>query len=221
MVDYDAVRAITNEVIEDLEKNHKKLDVVVENAGVSMRSQFKDYSFKNHIQLFDVNVHGPYNHIQCFIDHMIKHKSGQIVGITSLAGKLSIVYRSSYAGSKHAFIGILDTLRTEFQPYGIHVCNIMPGYVNTNLSKNAYSANEGQKFDATDSNIAKGMAADVFAKEAVQAIFMRENELQISDNKLMPFYIMLRGIFPDLAFIRSRNTAKGQVKAIKGTKKNE
>ena len=65
------------------------------------------------------------------------------------------------------------------------------------------------------------MAADVFAKEAVQAIFMRENELQISDNKLMPFYIMLRGIFPDLAFIRSRNTAKGQVKAIKGTKKNE
>ena len=38
MVDYDAVRAITNEVIEDLEKNHKKLDVVVENAGVSMRS---------------------------------------------------------------------------------------------------------------------------------------------------------------------------------------
>ena len=74
---------------------------------------------------------------------MIKHKSGQIVGITSLAGKLSTAYRSSYAGTKHAFIGILDTLRTEFQPYGIHVCNIMPGYVKTNLSKNAYAANEG------------------------------------------------------------------------------
>ena len=65
------------------------------------------------------------------------------------------------------------------------------------------------------------MAADVFAKEAVQAIFMRENELQISDNKLMPFYIMLRGIIPDLAFIGLRNNAKGQVKAIKGDKKNE
>ena len=65
------------------------------------------------------------------------------------------------------------------------------------------------------------MAADVFAKEAVQAIFMRENELQISDNKLMPFYIMLRGIIPDLAFIRSRNNAKGQLKAIRGEEKNE
>jgi len=62
--------------------------------------------------MFDVNVNGPYFHIQCFLDHMIKHKSGQIVGITSVAGKLSTAYRSSYAGSKHALIGILDSLRT-------------------------------------------------------------------------------------------------------------
>ena len=62
--------------------------------------------------MFDVNVNGPYFHIQCFLDYMIKHKSGQIVGITSVAGKLSTAYRSSYAGSKHALIGILDSLRT-------------------------------------------------------------------------------------------------------------
>jgi short-subunit dehydrogenase len=43
---------------------------------------------------------------------MIKNKSGQIVGITSVAGKLGAAYRSSYAGTKHAFIGILDCLRT-------------------------------------------------------------------------------------------------------------
>jgi short-subunit dehydrogenase len=43
---------------------------------------------------------------------MIKNKSGQIVGVTSVAGKLSSAYRSSYGGSKHAFIGILDCLRT-------------------------------------------------------------------------------------------------------------
>ena len=77
-----------------------------------MRCEFKDYPFANHIKLFDLNVHGPYNHIKHFLDHMIKNKSGQIVGITSAAGKLSTAYRSSYAGSKHAFIGILDSLRT-------------------------------------------------------------------------------------------------------------
>ena len=90
----------------------------------------------------------------------------------------------------------------------------MPGYVKTNLSKNAYAANEGEKFNATDSNIAKGMAADAFAKEAVKAIFMKENELQISDIKLAPLMLMLRGLIPDLIFFGLRQNSKNQSKAI-------
>lgn len=86
--------------------------MVVENAGVSMRCEFKEYDFSNHLSLFDVNVHGPVRHIQCFLGHMIKNRGGQIVGITSAAGKLATTYRSSYAGSKHALIGIFDSLRS-------------------------------------------------------------------------------------------------------------
>ena len=96
----------------------------------------------------------------------------------------------------------------------------MPGYVKTNIAKNAYAANEGEKFNITDSNIAKGMAADAFAKEAVKAIFMKENEVQISENKLMPFYIMLRALVPDLAFIGLRQYSKNQFKAVKEEKKD-
>lgn len=88
------------------------MDVVVENAGVSMRSEFKDYDFQNHISMFDVNVHGPFLHLKCLTPHMIKNNSGQIVGITSVQGKISPPFRTSYAGSKHAFIGILDSLRS-------------------------------------------------------------------------------------------------------------
>ena len=85
--------------------------------------------------------------MQCFIDHMIKHKSGHIVGITSVHAKLTTAYRSSYGGSKHGFSGILDSLRAEFSPYGITVTNILPGYVRTNIARNAYSVGEGQKFE--------------------------------------------------------------------------
>lgn len=95
-------------------------------------------------------MHGPYNHIKSILPHLIKHKSGQIVGVSSAAGKLSSAYRSSYAGSKHAFIGIMDSLRTEFAPYGIGVCNIMPGYIRTNLSINAMAAGVNEKFGVTD-----------------------------------------------------------------------
>lgn len=61
--------------------------------------------------MFNVNVNGPYLHLKCLIDHMIKNKSGQIVGISSAQAKLATGYRTSYAGSKHAITGILDSLR--------------------------------------------------------------------------------------------------------------
>lgn len=108
-----------------------------------MRCEFVDYSFENHKSLFDVNVHGPYRHLQLVVPHMIKNKCGHIVGVSSQAGKLATAYRTSYAGSKHAFIGILDSLRTELKPYNIRVCNIMPGYIKTNISKNAMAAGTG------------------------------------------------------------------------------
>jgi short-subunit dehydrogenase len=88
---------------------------------------------------------------------MIKHKGGQIVGITSQNGKLSTAYRSSYTGSKHAFIGILDSIRSELKPYGVRVCNVMPGFIKTNLSKNAFTGAPGEKFGKTDMNIYSGM----------------------------------------------------------------
>lgn len=157
MTDYPSVEKLTQEILADLESKGKKLDMVVENAGVSMRCEFVNYSFQNHQAMFDVNVHGPYRHLQLIAPHMIKNKSGHIVGVSSLAGKLATAYRTSYAGSKHAFIGILDALRTELKPYNIRVSNIMPGYIKTNLSKNALAAGAGQKFGKTDTNIESGM----------------------------------------------------------------
>ena len=108
-----------------------------------MRCEFTDYSFENHKALFDVNVHGPFRHIQALLPHMIKNKSGQVVGVSSLAGKLATAYRSSYAGSKHAFVGILDSLRSEMKPYNVKICNVMPGYIKTNLSINALASGAG------------------------------------------------------------------------------
>jgi len=71
---------------------------------------------------------------------MIQNKAGQIVGISSASGKISPAYRSSYGGSKHALIGIFDSLRTEMAPYNIKITSILPGYVKTNISKNALAS---------------------------------------------------------------------------------
>ena len=93
--------------------------------------------------MFRTNVDGPYKHLQCLLPYLLPQKSSQIVGITSVQGKLATSYRSSYASTKHALIGILDSLRSELHPYNIKVTNIMPGYVLTNISKNALAADAG------------------------------------------------------------------------------
>lgn len=158
MCDFAAIEKVTQRVIEELEAKNEKLDIVVENAGVSMRCRFRDYHFDNHKSLFDINVHGPFRHIQCFVEHIAKNKSGHIVGVTSVAGKLASTHRSSYAGSKHAFVAILDSLRAELRDDGISVTNILPGYVHTNLSKNALSGKPGEKLGFTDKNLASGLS---------------------------------------------------------------
>ena len=60
----------------------------------------------------NINLNGPFNHLQLIAKHMIHNRSGHIVGVTSVAAKLPTAYRSSYACSKNAFVGLLDTLRT-------------------------------------------------------------------------------------------------------------
>ncbi|MFY8046544.1 MAG: SDR family NAD(P)-dependent oxidoreductase, partial [Chitinophagaceae bacterium] len=139
-------------------------------------------------------------------------------GVTSLAGKLSTAYRSSYGGSKHAFIGILDSLRSELRPFGIRVCNIMPGYVRTNLPKNAFAGKPGEKFGKTDLLIDKGMSPAKFAKHAVGAIYNNENEVSICDDWAPVFGIIFRNTCPDIAFFMQFQNAKAQQHAVENAK---
>lgn len=140
-----------------------------------MKCLFEDFAFDNHLSLFDVNVHGPYVHLKSIFPHFIKNKGGKIVGVISVTSKLATAYRSSYGASKHAFLGLLDSLRCELAQYGIKVCSLMPGYINTNISKNCLANAPGQKFGVTDSNVASGLHPDEFAKQAVSAIYDDQN----------------------------------------------
>jgi short-subunit dehydrogenase len=139
---------------------------------------------------------------------MLRRGGGQVVGVTSLAAKLAKAYRSSYAGSKHAFLGVLDSMRAELVPRGIAITNILPGYIKTNLSKNALTASEGERFGRDDENAAKGMDAGEMARQAVRAIYLRVNEVYIGKEWLPVIALILRNICPDLAFRALVSSAK-------------
>lgn len=94
----------------------------------------------------------------------------------------------------------------------------MPGYIKTNLAKNAMAAEKGAKFGRTDGNIANGMEPEKFAREAVGAIYNKENEVSIGEQWSPVLGIILRNICPDLAFQALLRNAKNQEKAVKGSK---
>lgn len=100
----------------------------------------------------------------------------------------------------------------------IKVTMILPGYVKTNISKNALAAEAGKSFGKTDKNIEKGMEVEAFAVEAVKAIYRKENEAQISRSIIVPIGIQLRNLCPDLAFSALVWNSKNQSKAVKEAK---
>ncbi len=144
-----------------------------------------------------VNLNGPLKHLKSIVPHMIKHKSGHVVAISSTAAKLGFSLRTSYAAAKHGIVGALDTIRGEISRHNIHVSNLMPGYVKTNVSNNALSSAPGQTFGKTDTNVGEGMEPSDFAKWAVYEIYVKNPEVAIATNwMLIRTITMIRHIWP-------------------------
>ncbi len=175
------------------------VDVVVNNAGISQRSRAVETSLDVEKHLFDVNYFGTVELTRHLLPHFLERKSGHIVVITSVVGKLGTAIRTSYAASKHALHGYFDSLRAELADTGISVSLVCPGYIRTDVSVNAVGP-DGSKYGKMDVNQEKGMDPDVFARKAVKALNKRKPEIWIGGFEVMGIWLskfapgLLRGI---------------------------
>jgi len=196
-----------------LEKKELKVDVLINNSGVSMRSFFLETTHETEKEMMNINYFGPTLLARLVLPNMLKEKSGQIVLINSIAGKTGTPLRSSYCGSKHALNGFFDSVRAEYGDNGITVTSIHPGYVATAIAKNAF-ASGNEKFGKTDANIGGGMPPRVFAEKAVNAIFFKENETIITKDFKDRVITWLRNLWPDLVFYAISVYKKQDLKAL-------
>ena len=114
-----------------------KVDVLVNNGGISQRSFAKDTLISVDKRIMDINYLGTVALSKALLPHFIENKKGHFVITTSIVGKIGTPLRSSYAASKHALHGFFDSLRAEHFKDNITVTLVCPGFVNTNVSKNA------------------------------------------------------------------------------------
>jgi short-subunit dehydrogenase len=106
----------------------------------------------------------------------LKKTKGQIIGISSLAGRNGIPKRSGYAASKHAMVGFFDTLRIEIAEYGVSVTMIYPDFVATETRKRALGA-DGKPIGKSPVRESEVMPAEKCAQLIIQAAAARKREL--------------------------------------------
>lgn len=171
------------------------IDVLVNNAGISQRSLIKDTQLEVYKQLMDVNYMGTVALSKAILPHFIANQSGHYVTVTSLMGKFGSPYRSGYCGAKHALHGFFDVMRMEHEKDGVKVTLVCPGFVQTDVAKNALTADgSAQKNDdvATKNGIAPALAA----KKMISAIEKDKFEVYVGGKEVKGIY--LKRFFPKL-----------------------
>lgn len=130
-------------VIFDCEQLYGGLDILINNAGVAMRSVAEDATAEERIEVLEVNYIGPMRLIALALPGMRKRRNGKIINISSAAGLVGMPTMASYCGSKFALEGATESLWYEVKPWNIDVSLIIPGFINSDSFKNTITTEKG------------------------------------------------------------------------------
>jgi NAD(P)-dependent dehydrogenase (short-subunit alcohol dehydrogenase family) len=123
--------------IEWVLSNAGRIDVLINNAGVSLVGPVEKTSIDEAQALFDTNVFGPLRMVRAVQPSMRKARSGLIVNVSSVLGYLPAPFMGLYASSKHALEGMSESLDHEIRDYNVRVVLLQPSFTNTRLDANA------------------------------------------------------------------------------------
>lgn len=156
------------------------IDILVNNAGISQRSLAVDTDFSVYDRIIGVDLLAPIALTQVLLPHLLARGSGQIVMISSVAGKAGVPLRTAYCAAKHGLIGYSDALRTEIAGQGVKVLVVAPGSVRTNVSRNALNS-DGSVRGKSDAAIDEGIDPDIVAQKIWDAVAAGTREIVIAD----------------------------------------
>ncbi|UCA60659.1 SDR family oxidoreductase [Chryseobacterium rhizoplanae] len=172
-----------------------KIDILINNAGLSQRSLAIETDIEVDKRLMDVDFIGTVALTKAVIPYMIQNKGGHIAVVSSLMGIFGAPMRSGYAAAKHALHGFFDALRAELYAQNILITIICPGFIQTDISIHAVTG-DGSSQGTMDDATMKGMPVDIFAKKMLNAIEKKKNQKVIGGKEVLGVY--LKRFFPAL-----------------------
>ncbi len=164
-------------------------------GGISQRARAIDTTAQVDRTMMEVNYFGTVALTRALLPRFIERKSGHFVVITSLMGVFSSPMRSSYCAAKHALHGYFDALRAEVHDANIGVTLVCPGFISTDISRNAL-VGDGSKQGTMDEATGKGMTAAECARRIIAAVNKRKPEVYIGGKEILGIY--LKRYFPGI-----------------------
>lgn len=165
-------------IVSDLLARVGRIDVLINNGGISQRALVSDASLESERTVMEVDYFGTVALTKAVLPAMRARRAGHIVVVSSVMGYLGVPGRSSYAAAKHALHGYFDSLRAEVWRLGIAVTLVCPGYVRTAISRNALGP-DGQPHDRMDATTENGIAPERCAAAIVRAVARRREEVYV------------------------------------------
>lgn len=173
-------------------ENCGRIDVLINNAGISMRALFKDVEMKVIREVMDVNFWGTVYCSKYAMPWLLKSK-GSLVGVSSIAGYKGLPGRTAYSSSKFAIHGILEVIRTENLKTGLHVLIACPGFTSSNIRNTARAA-DGSLQGESPRDEKKMMSPEKVAQKIAWAVKKRKNRLTLTTQGR--FLVFLNKLFP-------------------------
>ncbi|MGM0546490.1 MAG: SDR family oxidoreductase [Bacteroidota bacterium] len=172
-----------------------RVDYLFNNGGISQRSNAIDTDLEVVRRVMEINFFGTVALTKAVLPAMIERQSGHIVVTSSVMGKFGTRLRSTYAASKHALHGYFDSLRQEVYEKNIKVTLVCPGFIKTNVTKNALKG-DGSKHNKMGAGQEAGMPANEFARKLIPKIVREKQEIYIGGKEVWGVY--LKRFFPRL-----------------------
>ena len=169
-----------------------RIDVLVNNAGISMRASFSDLDISVLKKVMDVNFWGTVYCTRYAISSILENK-GSIVGVSSIAGYKGLPGRTGYSSSKFAMHGFLEALRIEYMKHGLHVLIACPGFTASNIRNTALAA-DGSSQGETPRDEQKMMQPEEVAMRIVSAVKYRKDRLTLTFSGKLT--VLLNKFFP-------------------------
>lgn len=165
-----------------------RIDILINNAGVSQRSLIVDTQFDVLKKLIEINYLGTVALSRALLPFFLKQGFGHYVVVSSVMGKYGSPFRSGYSAAKHALHGFFDVMRMEHQKDNINVTIICPGFVRTPIAMNSLKG-DGSVLGVDDLATRKGLKVEDFARKMVRSVDQKKWEVQFGKKELLGVYL--------------------------------